>query len=163
MSDAIALQATEQARDLVARPEQWGVVRRPGLEPLDVVVKFNRPAAHTSSAYQVIVQMKISLDDGKTWRLEAALVGQGKTKGEALETFYNWMADEKAMATFHAVVRASDGAKLDALAQAEMDKAAAHQRHVNAVAKSNTNSWAERKLDQLGRKFGFVKPKVQTP
>ena len=161
MSDAAALQATEQARELVANPERMGLERRKGLEPRDVLVKFNRAAAHTSSAFQAHVQMRITLDDGATWRDERALVAEGKTKAECLEVFYNWMADPHAMATFHEVVRQSDAAKLDALAQAELSKAAAEQGRVNGVAKDNNRNWAERKLDALGRKFGFVKGKVQ--
>lgn len=161
MSDAVALQATEQCRDLVAKPEQWGLKKRAGLEPLDVSVKFNRLGHNTKQAFQVIVQMKITLDEGVTWRDEAALVGQGRTKGEALEMFYNWLADDNAMATFHAVVKAHEAKKLDALAEAELAKQAAASKDQAGRAKEFNRKWVDRKLDDLGRTFGFVKRKVQ--
>ena len=158
VTDAIALQATEQCRDLVARPQKWGIEPRPGLEPLDVVVKFNRAAAHTRSAYQCIITMKLTLDDGKTWRTESGLVAEGKTKGECLEMFYNWMGDPNAVFAFTEVVKAHE---LDALAKKALDDAQCEQTRVNGRAADNNRGWAERKLDQLGRKFGLVKPKVQ--
>lgn len=161
MSEAIALQATEQCRELIANPAKWDLDPMPGLEPLDVSVKFNRPAAHTSSAFQVIIRMRITLDNGKTWRDEQALVSEGKTKGECLEGFYNRMADPSFLLQFHAVVKAHDAKHLDALAQRAADAKAAESRDTAARAKEFNRKWADRALDNLGRKLGFVKPKVQ--
>lgn len=161
MSDAEALSATEQARALVADPRPWGIEPRPGLEPLDVHVKFNRAAAHTKSAYQVIVRMKLTLDEGQTHRTEAALVGEGRTKGEALEMFYAWMADENALLIFREVVKAHDAKQVDALAQAELDKQKT-QRDAQAVgAKERLHEWFEKKFDFMGRKAGVIPDKIQ--
>lgn len=163
MSDADALAATEQARSLVANPRPWGIPPRAGLEPLDVSVKFNRAAKNTNSAFQVVVQMKITLDNGATWRTESALVGQGRTKGEALEMFYNWMADENAMTMFHDVVRAADTAKVDVLAQAELAKKRAEDIDKNKRTNEATTTWLEKKFDWMGRKAGVIEKKIQTP
>jgi hypothetical protein len=163
MSDAIALQATEQCRDLVADPRKWGLEPRPGLEPLDVSVRFNRVAAHTKSAFQVLVHMKITLDEGQTYRDEWALVGEGKTKGEALEMFYNWLADDNAMTVFHEVIKAHDAKQLDALAE----KAIAETRAADAEriqrTRENQHEWLAKKFDHMGREAGLVKGKIQTP
>lgn len=160
MSDARALAATERCRTLVAEPEKMGLKPRPGLEPLDVVVKFNRPASHTKSAFQVVVQMKLSLDgSGKPPFTDAAgLVAEGRTEAEALEMFFNWMADEDAVTRFVEVV---NGHRLDKLAQEALDAKAAESARVAGVARDNNQAWVERKLDTLGRKMGLVKPKVQ--
>jgi len=158
MSEAIALQATEQARDLVANPHQWGIKKREGLEPLDVVVKFNRAASHTRSAFQVVVSMKLSWDNGGSWSEHAGLVAEGKTKGEALECFYNWMADDDAVATFHEVVRT---AELDALAKQAQAEAAAESRDAASRAKGFNQTWLDRKLHEVGKKLGLKKDKVQ--
>ena len=160
MSDARALVATERCRDLVARPERMGLERREGLEPLDVMVKFNRPAAHTRSAFQVIVHMKLSLDgSGNPPFTDAAgLVAEGRTEAECLEHFFNWMADENAVATFREVVKAHE---LDALAKDALAKQSVEANRVAARAADNNRNWAERKLDAIGRELGIVKPKVQ--
>lgn len=160
MSDARALQATERARSLVAEPQKMGLKPRPGLEPLDVVVKFNRPAAHTKSAFQVLVQMKLSLDgSGNPPFTDAkALVAEGRTEAEALEMFFNWMADEDAVARFVEVVKA---AELDVLAKQALDAKATEQREHNQQVKERTDEWLAKKFDALGRAAGVIPDKVQ--
>ena len=159
MSDARAMQATERCRDLVANPQRMGLKPRAGLEPLDVVVKFNRPAAHTRSAFQVVVQMKLSLDgSGNPPFTDAkALVAEGRTEAEALEMFFNWMADEDAVMRFVEVVKAS---QLDALAKQALDAKAAEDRRINQQTKERTHEWLAKKFDALGRAAGVIKPKV---
>lgn len=165
MSDARALAATEKCRDLVADPSKMGLSPRPGLEPLDVSVKFNRAASHTSSAFQIHVNMKLSLDGSGAppFTDATALVAQGRTEAEALEVFFNWMADDGAVARFVEVVKGHEAQRLDALAQAAIAETKAEESRVASRARENNQGFLERKLDSLGRKFGFVKGKVQTP
>jgi hypothetical protein len=160
MSDAIAMQMTEQCRELVANPRQWGLEPIQGLEPLDVSVKFNRAAAHTAAAFQVVVQMKITTDEGQTWRTERALVSQGKTKSQALEGFYNRMADPGFLFEFREVVRTHEAGQLDVLAKEALDARKAEDAAVSR-AKDFDRNWVERKTDQLARKFGLKDKKVQ--
>lgn len=170
MSDARALAATARCRDLIDKanrkhPEAigLGIHSRPGLEPLDVVVKFNRVAAHTPAAFQVVVSMKLSLDgSGNPPFTDASgLVGQGKTEAEALEQFFNWMADENAVTAFYEVVKQHEKQQLDVLAQAELAK---KKTESDAAAKRSENfhqKWADRKWDQLSRQYGLKDKKIQ--
>jgi hypothetical protein len=169
MSDARALAATARCRELVAHPERVGLEPRPGLEPLDVVVQFNRLGAHTHSAFKVVVQMKLAMGGEDStgnpvgpFRDVAGLVAQGKTEAEALEMFFNWMADENAVATFREVVKAHDSQQLDALAQAELAARRATDATVAAKAREVTSTWFEKKFDYVGRQLGIIPSKVQS-
>ena len=161
MSEARALIATERCRKLVAQPESQGLKPRPGLEPLDVAVKFNRPAAHTRSAFQVMVQMKLSMDGSGNppFTNAAGLVAEGKTEAECLEVFYNWMADETAVLRFVEVVKA---AELDALASQAQAETKAAQEVITTKTREVTHTWFEKKFDHIGRKLGLIDKKVQS-
>jgi hypothetical protein len=163
MSEAIALEATERIRDLIAKPEAWGLTREDvaGIEPLDVACKFNRAASHTSSAFQVHATFAVSLDNGATYRRMTALVAEGKTKAQCLEVLYNWLADPHRLAMAREVLGAYDKSQLDVLAQAEMAKAKALTDKQARGAEAMQQNWAERKLDQLARKMGIKDKKVQ--
>lgn len=162
MSDAEATRATEQCRELVADPTRMGLTPRHGLEPLDVTCRFNRAASHTSAAYQIHVSMKLSLDgSGNPPFTEAtALVAQGRTRAECLEVFYNWMADETAVARFVEVVKAHEARNLDVLAQAALSERAAEESRVAQQSKERTREWFDKKFDYVGRKLGVIKPKL---
>lgn len=157
------MQATERARSLVADPVRMGLKPRAGLEPLDVAAKFNRAAAHTRSAFQMHVTMRLSLDGSGNppFTTATALVAEGKTKAELLEMFYNWMADDEAVMRFVAEVKAHEAKQLDALAQAELDKKRAQEAKVARGAKAMNQAWLDRKLDDVGRKLGLVKARIQ--
>lgn len=167
MSDARAIAATERCRDLVANPEKVGLPRRGGLEPRDVLVKFNRAAAHTSSAFQIHVTMKLALGGEENgtpigpFVTETALVAEGRTEAEALEMFFNWMMDENAVATFREVVMAHQAAQVDVLAEAELAKQRELEREQAKRSKEATHTWLEKKFHALGKAAGVIKDKVQ--
>lgn len=160
MTEARALAATERCRELVANPRQWGLEPRPGLEPLDVVVKLNNEHRRSTAKYQVIARMKLSLDGSGVppFTEAAALVAQGHTEAEALEMFYNWLADDKAVSVFVESVKAH---QLDALAKEALADKAKAEAAQTAKAKDFQQTWVERTTDKLGRKFGFIKPRIQ--
>lgn len=162
MSDARALAATERVRDLVANPGPWGLKPRPGLEPLDVVVKYNHEHRRSTAKYQIIAHMKLSLDgSGNPPFTDAtALVAQGHTEAAALEMFYNWMADDKAVMQFAESVKAH---QLDVLAKQALEEKKKAEAEAVQRAKDFDGAWVERKTDQLMRKFGRKDRKIQTP
>jgi hypothetical protein len=84
-------------------------------------------------------------------------VAQGRTETEALEMFFNWLADENAVAMFRAVVQQH---ALDVLAQAEETKRRESEREQAKRTKEATHNWLERKFDAMGRAAGVIKPKV---
>jgi hypothetical protein len=170
MSEARAMAATARCRELVdkantrhAEAIAMGIKPRQGLEPLDVTVKFNRAGGNTVKAFQVVVQMKLSLDgSGQPPFTDAAgLVGQGKTEAEALEQFFNWMADDDAVTVFRETVLAHQAQQLDVLAQAELAKKRAQESKIARGAEALQQNWAERKFDQLARKMGLKDKKIQ--
>lgn len=160
MSEARALQATEKVRDLVANPGRWGLQPRAGLEPLDVQVIYEHKQRKTTGAFRIIATMHLSLDGSgqPPFTRATALVAQGHTEAEALEVFYNWMADDKAVMLFTESVKAHN---LDVLAKQALEDKKADEAAAVERARSLDAKWVERKTDQLARKFGIKDKKVQ--
>jgi len=163
MSDARAMQATEKCRDLVANPSKMGLKRRDGLEPLDVRCVYDHKQRKTTGAFRIIVRMKLSLDGSGVppFTDATALVAQGHSETQALEMFFNWMADEHAVAAFIESVKSQQAHELDVLAQAEVAKAKAAADTQASRAEAFHQNWAERKLDHLARTMGIKDKKVQ--